>query len=658
MSQKIWLISLICGLCACGADDHSPAGGLTPASSSTLVHQKQVELSLPLSDMADFEDAKRGLLASVPHLEIHDGQGNPVWSQKQYEFIEGDAPDTVNPSLWRQEQLNNIHGLFQVTEGVYQVRGFDLANMTLIEGKTGWIIVDPLTTPETARAALALANKSLGAHPVSAVVITHSHIDHFGGILGVLTREQQQDSTFPIYAPEGFLEEATSENILVGLAMGRRAGFMYGRDLPVNPQGHIGSGLGKQPAYGEFGLLPPNRLITAPAETQTIDGIHFDFQLVNGSEAPAEFTFYLPEKNAFCGAELVSHNLHNLYTLRGAKVRDALRWSNYIDEAMHRFPQAEIYFGSHHWPVWGQEQVADFLEQQRDTYKYLHDQTVRLMNEGLRPDEIAEQITLPPSLQKGFANRGYYGTVRHNVRAIYQFYLGWYDGNPANLNPLPKTDSSPRYIELMGGADKVIKAAKSAEGQGDYRWAAELLDKLVFAEPDNRDARQLLAAVYDQLGYQAESAPWRDNYLTAAQELRQGAPEKALNLSMMKNILLNTPLSRFFDSMAVRLNGEKAEKAHLRIVFQFPDQTEYHLLEVKNAVLHHQPLSQEEADAVQSNAELRITKPLFVKLSIGQAGLTDLLTSDELTLSGSKLDLIHFFSLFDRPKGDFSIVSP
>ncbi len=652
------LLALTTLLIACGAEETINEAGNTPASEATQAHQQAVARSLPLKNPASFDHAQRGFITSRPQLEITDANGTLIWSQKQYEFIDGDAPSTVNPSLWRQAKLNNLHGLFKVTDGVYQLRGFDLANMTLIEGKSGWIVVDPLTTPDTARAALGLANETLGARPVSAVLITHSHIDHFGGILGVLTPDQQHDPNFPIYAPSGFLEEATSENIIAGLAMGRRASYMYGRQLPIDSRGHIGSGLGKQPAYGQFGILPPTRIIEAPFEQHEIDGVPVEFQLVSGSEAPAEFTFYLPEQKAFCGAELVSHTLHNLYTLRGAKVRDALKWSNYIDAASRRYSSAEVYFGSHHWPVWGNESVMAFLEQQRDTYKYLHDQTVRLMNVGKTPDEIAEQITLPASLSGNFSTRGYYGSIRHNVRAIYQHYLGWYDANPATLNPLPKTESAARYVSLMGGASQVMEAAKAAADTGDYRWAAELLDKLVFAEPENTEARHRLAVVYDQLGYQAESAPWRDSYLSAAYELRHGAPETGFDIRLMENILMHTPLARFFDSMAVRLNGPEAEDTHLRVRLNFPDQHAVYLLEVKNAVLHHHNLAPDTPETVAIDATLTITKPLFVKLSIGEAGLTDLLLDDTVHLKGSKLAMIRFLTLFDRPDGTFNIVTP
>jgi alkyl sulfatase BDS1-like metallo-beta-lactamase superfamily hydrolase len=416
----------------------------------------------------------------------------------------------------------------------------------------------------------------------------------------------------------------------------------------------VDSGLGISPAFGTFGLLEPTEIIDHTPQTLEIDGIEFVFQNAPGSEAPAELTFYLPHAKAFNGAEVTSHNMHNLYTLRGAKVRDALRWSNYIDESIELFGEAEVYLASHHWPVWGNQRIIEFLEVQRDTYKYLHDQTVRLFNQGLTPGEIAEQLELPASLQATFHNRGYYGTTRHNARAVYQGYLGWYDGNPAHLNPHPPAQAAARYVDLAGGADAMLQNARAAYDNADYRWAAELLNHLVFAEPGNRDAKSLLAATYDQLGYQAESGPWRDVYLTAAYELRNGPPEKGLDIATMEDVLRQTPVRRFFDSMAARLNGPDAEGVELRVNFVFTDLGESYLLDISNTVLHHWPANPDTA----ANATLKLTHGLFIQMLTGKAGLKDLLLSDELELEGSMLDLVKFFSLFDKPQGRFNIVTP
>ncbi|TNE76665.1 MAG: MBL fold metallo-hydrolase, partial [Gammaproteobacteria bacterium] len=449
-----------------------------------------------------------------------------------------------------------------------------------------------------------------------------------------------------------------------GPAMTRRAMYMYGKQLPRNAQGHVGTGLGKAPAFGTFGFEAPTDLVHETGTEITVDGVPMEFQVVSGSEAPAEFTFYLPESNAFCGAELVSRNMHNLYTLRGAKVRDARIWSAYIDEARTRFAEADVYFASHHWPLWGQANIQDFLIKQRDTYKFIHDQSVRLMNQGATPREIAETLKLPEALNQDFHNQGYYGTVSHNAKAVYQNYMGWFTANPAQLNPLPESESARRYVEMMGGEEQVVEKARSefesasdmdvTEGQKTYRWLAELLNQVVFANPDNKDAKALLANVYDQLGYQAESGPWRDFYLTGAYELRNGAPEVGIKPAMMKDILLHTPVSLFFDSMAVRLNAEDADGENVTIKITFTDLGESYLLTLQNSVLHNRVVSED----TPADATLAITRPLFVDVLIGEAGLKELLFSDDIRFEGSKLDLISFFGMLDKPQGRFNIVTP
>ncbi|MDR8524587.1 alkyl/aryl-sulfatase [Shewanella fidelis] len=625
--------------------------GFTPASEHTIAANQALRSRLPFDDVQDFEDAKRGFIASMPELKVVDDTGKVIWDRTAYDFIEGEAPASVNPSLWRQASLNNIDGLFEVTQGVYQLRGFDLANMTAIVGDSGWIIVDPLTTAETAKTALNFLNQTLGERPVSAIVFTHSHMDHFGGALGLF--EQAPDEGIDIIAPAGFMHEATSENVMAGTAMSRRAMYMYGKQLPRNSRGHIDSGLGKEPAFGEFGILSPNVVVEHDSAME-IDGVPFEFQIVSGSEAPAEFTFYLPEQQAYCGAELVSKNMHNLYTLRGAKVRDALVWSRAIDDALNAQRDTKVYFGSHHWPIWGQAEVNEFLQKQRDTYKYIHDQSVRMLNAGLTPAEIAEQIQMPPSLSNTFASRGYYGTVKHNAKAVYQAYLGWYDANPVNLDPLPATASAVKYVELMGGADKIITAANKAVATGEYRWAAELVNHLVVAEPEHKQAKALLASIYDQLGYQAESAPWRDVYLSAAYELRHGSPEVGIDLASMKQILLQSPVENFMQSMASRVIGPEVFGEEFILNINFTDLDKNYVLELKNSVLHHK-LAPKSANA---NATLNISHELFVDLIIGKAGVKEVLFSDELEIEGSKLDLVSFFSSLDKPKGVFNIVTP
>lgn len=633
-----------------GAD----SDGHTAPTAATIENNTAVKKELNFSDQQDFEDAQRGLIASDPSLLVTTAGGESVWDLSQYEFIEGEAPASVNPSLWRQARLNNIHGLFKVTDGIYQLRGYDLSNMTIIEGETGWIIIDPITAKETGAAAIAMARKHLQEKPIVAMIFTHSHLDHFGGVLGVLSEEEIESGNIRIIAPEGFMEEATSENIIAGTAMSRRAMLMYGKQLARSERGHVDSGLGKGPAFGTFGILVPTEIIDHTPQSLEIDGVEFVFQNAPGSEAPAELTFYLPQLKTYHGAEVTSHNMHNLYTLRGAKVRDALRWSNYIDEAIGLFGEAEIYLASHHWPVWDNERIIAFLKIQRDTYKYIHDQTVRLFNEGMTPGEIAQELELPASLTQTFHNRGYYGTTRHNARAVYQAYLGWYDGNPANLNPLPPVEAGKRYVALAGGPEVVLEQARQAFNTAEYRWGAELLNHLVFAEPGNTQAKSLLAATYDQLGYQAESGPWRDVYLTAARELRHGTPDQGIEISLMADILRETPIPRFFDSMAVRLNGPDAEDVALSVNIIFTDLDESYLLDIENAVLHHRPSE----PGMEADATLRLTHDLFVQMLIGQAGLKDTLFSDELEVDGSILDLLRFFSLFDKPTGVFNIVTP
>lgn len=492
----LWLImALFLYSCSSGPEHDSSADpqGHTPPTAITAKANTQVIKDLRFSDKQDFENANKGFIAKDPQLKIKSQLGEVIWDQPAYEFMDKEAPASVNPSLWRQENLNNIHGLFKVTDGIYQLRGYDLANLTIIESQNGWILVDPLTSKETSAKAIAFARKHLGDKPVVAVIFTHSHADHFGGILGVINATQAKDEKTRIIVPQGFMEAATSENLTAGAAMGRRAMYMYGKRLALSERGHVGSGLGKSPAFGTFGIMAPTEIIDHTPQEKVIDGIRFVFQNAPESEAPGEMTFYLPEKKVFCGAEIVSRTFHNLYTLRGAKVRDAKKWSQYIGEAMELFHDAQVYFGCHHWPVWGNEQILDFLEKQRDLYKYTHDQTVRMFNSGLTPLEIADKIKLPDSLALPFFNRGYYGTLSHNSKAVYQAYLGWYDGNPAHLNPLPPVEAGKRYVKLMGGGDEVIKKAEKAFDDGEYRWVAEILNHLVFAEPGNDTAKALLA---------------------------------------------------------------------------------------------------------------------------------------------------------------------
>jgi alkyl sulfatase BDS1-like metallo-beta-lactamase superfamily hydrolase len=645
-------------LAACNrAAPPTPSGDAAPdaqggvaATADTAAANAAVAQELPISDAQDFEDARRGLVASDPDLEIRDAAGKVIRRPRDFAFVTGDAPPTVNPSLWRQAKLNGLHGLFEVTPDVFQVRGYDVSNMTWIRGKTGWIVVDPLTARETAAAAVALARKQLGDAPIAAIIFTHSHLDHFAGI-GALA----PDASVPIVAPQGFFEEATSENVLAGVAMGRRASFMYGLALGDGPRGHVDTGLGIAPVRGETGILAPTVLVDHTPQEMTIDGVRFVFQYAPHTEAPAELAFYLPDRHAYCGAELVTRTLHNLYTLRGAKVRDALLWSGAIDDAIERFPDAEVVFASHGWPTWGRERVADYLAKQRDVYLFIHDQTLRLANGGATPAEIAEQIELPSTLRTTFHVRGYYGTLRHNAKAVYQNYFGWYDGNPAHLDPHPPVELAKRYVEAMGGPAEVLRKGREAYDRGDHRWAATLLDHLVFADPGNADAKEALARAYDQLGYRAESGPWRDVYLSGAFELRHGVQQTVPSIASAKGLLTQLPPEQFFASMATRVNGPKADGKHVVLNFVFTDLGETHVLVLENAVLHHRRRPAPDPEAA---ATVRLTRDFLVGLATGQLGLRDALFSEDLAVEGSRVELLSFFSLLDRIDPAFPIVTP
>jgi alkyl sulfatase BDS1-like metallo-beta-lactamase superfamily hydrolase len=627
-------------------------GAQGDASPETLKVNAQFAKALKLDEPQDFEDAKRGFMAK-PTGKITLADGTVLKDFTAYNFLDGKAPDTVNPSLWRHAQLNANIGLFKVTDGVYQLRGFDIANMTLIEGKTGWIVVDPLTARETSSAALAFARQHLGNKPVSAIVLTHAHADHFGGVLGIVTPQEVAQRKLPVVASAGFLEEATSENVLVGTGMARRSLYQFGRDLPRSAKGNVDTGLGKDVAYGTIGILSPNLLIEQPTQALQLDGVDFVFHNVPGAECPAELTFSIPSKKLYDGAENLSQTMHNLLPIRGAKVRDALRWSNYMDQALEQVQDVDIYIGSHNWPVWGHANIQKFITMHRDVYKYTHDQTVRLINAGYTPREIADAVKLPQSLSEFFGARGYYGDLRHNVKAVYQFYMGAYDGNPANLNPLPPQESAKRYLALLGGADKAVAAAQTAYDKGDYRWAAELLNHAVFGDPSSKAAKELLAKTYEQMGYMAEASTWRNTYLTGAQELRNGPHTKGASKAMLIEMLLQTPIERFLEAMAAGLNGPDAEGKDFKVNLVLTDLKETYVLWIENAVFHFR---RGEA-ASDANATLTLTKDIFVKMIAGTAGVNDTLLSDDLKVTGSKIDLARFFGLIDKAPGTFAIVT-
>lgn len=629
------------------------------ASSFTQKANEDLLNYLPFEDKTDYENARKGFIATIESGEIKDAEGNVVYSMKQYDFIKDDAPETANPSLWRQSELNSINGLFEVTKGVYQIRGFDLANMSLIEGEKGWIIVDPLLSPETSKAGLDLANEKLGERPVTAVIITHSHIDHFGGIRGVVDEADVISGKVPIYVPEGFFEHSISENVMGGNTMGRRAAYMYGNLLPKDEKGTLGTGLGQTTSTGLAGILDGTDIIKKlDGEERTIDGVKVEFIYTPESEAPAEMMFYFPKYKAFCQAEDLSHTLHNLYTLRGAQVRNGQKWSQYIDLAISRWGNdVEASFGSHHWPTWENETIGKYWKSQRDLYRFIHDQTLRLANEGYTPIEIAEMLKLPESLDKQFFNRGYYGSLSHDVRAQYQLYFGWFDGNPSNLNKLPPVDGGKKYVEFMGGADNLLSQAQKSYNNGEYRWVAEVVKHLVFADPKNQDARNLLADAYEQLGYVAESGPWRNFYLSGAKELRDGVKVLPSPNTAGPDMVRGMSTDLFFNFMAMKFKGTEAEAAKMNYNFNIilPDVNDKVTLLVSNGAVTPR-IGSNVTDNV--TATITINRKDLDKISLGEASYEDLFKDGSLKIDGDKAAFDKFLSKLDSFNFWFNIIEP
>ncbi len=610
---------------------------------------------LPFEDVRSFDNAAKGFIASIEPMTIARDDGRVVFDLSKVGFLTGEAADTVNPSLWRQAQLNAQHtGLYEVVEGLYQVRSFDIANMTLIRGATGWIVIDPLTSAESSSAALQLANEHLGERPVVAVIHTHSHADHFAGVLGVVDADDVESGRVQVLAPEHYVNEALSENVLAGNVMNRRATYMYGNLLPASPTGFVTTGLGAAISMGSTGFVVPNDIVANTGETRTIDGIEIEFQMTPGTEAPAEMVFYFPQFKALCMSEITSHHLHNLYTPRGAQIRDALAWANQINESIELFgDRLEVQFASHHWPIWGRAEAIEFLEKQRDMYKYIHDQTLRLANHGYTKEEIAEQLRLPDSLGLEFSNRDYYGTVHHNARAVYVKYLGYFDGNPAHLYPLPPVEVGRRYVDCMGGADAVVEKAQASFEDGDYRWVVEVLNHVVMTDPEHIAARALQADALEQLGYQSESAPWRNFYLCGALELRQGLPPGS-NFQASEGIARGMPLENLFQAMAVRLNGQRADGVVLKINLQFTDLDTPYLLSIDNAVLFAFPGKLSDAPT----ATLQLSSLDFKRLMLGIADAGDLLGEERMTIDGDIGALAQLAGMFDTFSRRFPIVTP
>ncbi|MFJ7949647.1 alkyl/aryl-sulfatase [Streptomyces sp. NPDC096354] len=620
-----------------------------------FIAQQQAELRdrLPFSDIKDSEDAERGLIARRVPNAVRADDGRIVWDNDTYAFLTGDAPDTVNPSLWRQSQLVAEQGLFEVVEGIYQVRGLDLSNITFVEGATGVIVIDPLISTETAAAALALYREHRGERPVTGVLYTHSHVDHFGGVKGVTTQEDVDAGRVPVLAPQDFTEHAVAENVYAGTAMGRRAAYMYGAALARGPQGPVGAGLGQTTSTGTVTLIPPTLSVTTTGQQETVDGVRMVFQMAPNTEAPAELLIHFPDFRALCTAEDATHTLHNLLTLRGAVVRDPRAWSHALTETVDLFGgSTDVAFASHHWPTWGQERIVTFLETQRDLYGYLHDQSLRLINKGWTGIEIAEHLQLPPALENAWNTHGYYGSVSHNLKAIYQRYMGWFDGNPAHLWQHPPVEAGRRYVEFMGGADAVVDKARGSFEAGDYRWAAEVLSHVVFAEPDHAAARALLADTFEQLGYGAENGTWRNFYLSGTTELREGqfgTPTVTASADIVAHL---TP-TMLFDAIAIQIDGPKAWEEKITIDVHLTDVDERYRLRLRNGVLSYTAAPQKTAAAVTLTSSVRALSELAV------TGLTlEGLDRAGVRVEGDASALHRLTAVLDPGDQDFPIVTP
>ncbi|GAA1971215.1 alkyl sulfatase dimerization domain-containing protein [Isoptericola halotolerans] len=619
-----------------------------------IVSQQQAVLdSLPFSDTQDFEDATRGLIGRRQPNVVTADDGAVLWDNDTYDFLDGDAPGTVNPSLWRQSRLNAIDGLFEVVPGIYQVRGMDLSVISFVEGDDGVIVIDPLISEETAAAAINLYREHRGDRRVTAVIYSHSHVDHFGGVRGVVDQEDVDAGRTQVIAPAGFVEHAVAENVYAGPAMARRAGYMYGAALARGPQAQVGAGLGQTTSTGTVTLIPPTLEITATGEEHVVDGVRIVFQMAPDSEAPSEMLFYFPAHRALCAAEDATHTLHNLLTLRGAVVRDPNAWSKYLTETVDLFgDDLEVVFASHHWPTWGRERAVGYLENQRDLYAYLHDQTLRMINKGMTGPEIAEEIRLPPALEDTWSARGYYGSVSHNVKAIYQRYMGWFDGNPAHLWEHPPVERAKRYARLAGGVDALVADARQAFEAGDLRWAAEVANHAVFAEPDHVEAREVLADTYEQLGYGSENGTWRNFYLSGAAELRDGQFGTPTDTSAT-DVIANLSPEMLFDAIAVQVNGPLAWNERLSVDVVLTDTGKRYRLRLANGVLTYSAAPQREEAA----ATLTGTTKALPVLAMG--GLApEQLSEVGIEMSGDPGVLGRLVAVLEPGDKDFAIVTP
>ncbi len=624
------------------------------ATETTRAAIAQMASSLPMHDRQDFDDATRGFVGRSDQRQITTADGRIVWDLDAYDFLRGaDAPDTANPSLWRQGQLLIEDGLFEVVPGIYQLRGYDLSVMTVVEGDTGVIVIDPLISAETAAAAFALYTEHRGPRPVKAMIYTHSHVDHFGGVKGIITEEQVAAGEVEVIAPDGFMHHAVAENVFAGTAMLRRAGYMYGASLEVGPAGQIGTGLGQTTSTGTVSLIAPTIDITRTGQRVAIDGVEIEFQLTPGTEAPAEMNFYFPQHRALCAAENTSHTLHNILTIRGAVVRDAHAWAHYLTETIDLWgDQLDVVFASHHWPTWGRERGVEFLAMQRDMYLYLHDQTLRMLNQGYTGAEIAEVLEMPPALEQQWHTHGYYGSVNHNVKAVYQRYMGWYDANPANLWPHPPEAVASRYVAAMGGRDGALAVARQAWSDGDYRWCAEVGKHLVFADDTDIEARHLLADAFEQLGFGAENGTWRNAYLAGATELRSGSFGTPASTS--PDMVFALSVSQVFDSIAVRVDGPMAWDQHVLIAWRILDEDTTYVTELRNGALHHRTVGA----APGAVTTFTLTRRSLIGLVTGTLDIASALGDGTVTVDGDPAVLAQLVAVLAPVDPNFDIVTP
>ena len=635
-----------------------PVSDPGPASEHTREANALAAGGLPHEDHEDFADASRGLIASDPSLVLRDPDGRVVWDMASYSFLEGDpeVPESVNPALWRLARLNMAHGLFEVVPGIYQVRGYDLSNVTFVEGGQGVLVIDPLVSMECAAAALALYRRHRGERPVTGVIYSHSHVDHWGGVKGVTSQAEVDAGNVPVWAPEGFMDHAISENVLAGTAMLRRAEYMMAPRLPRGERGQVDAGIGKTTSSGTVTLIAPTNEVTQTGQVVEIDGVRIVFQLVPDTEAPAEMNFHFPELRTLCVPENATHCQHNLLTPRGAQVRDALSWSKYLGQTIDMFGDStDALFAQHHWPRWGAERVTGFLASHRDMYRYLHDQTLRLANRGLTGSEIAAEVRLPPSLKGNWACREGYGTTSFNVRAVYQRYLGFFDGNPARLDPLPPEDVALRYVELAGGEEALLEKAGLAQARGEYRWVAELVSHAVFANRESEPARTLLAEALEQLGYQAESPIWRNFYLVGAKELRDGPPRSdSARRVASADVARSLPMEQLWDAIGVRLDGPRAWESQIAIAWNFTDTGEHWTVRVENGALS---VSGGQLDPA-AQATVTLTRAALDSIILKEGDIGALFASGAIVIEGDPMKVGELFGLLDDGTPSFAIVTP